>query len=286
MKSCVCVFHVDYYDNKIMQESPFDLEHVKTPEPDVYWLPKFDLTFDDQQVLSGGRWLSSKHIYAVHTLLKKQYPEQNGLQDTLQLSNNFKWLSGNKDFVQIIHISQNHWVCASNRLTPDGVVEVYDSLPATCNNTLTGQIAAILRCSTPHFTIRWASVQLQSGKDDCALFAVAFAEALCAGKDPHTLCFNQSLMRHHLLLCFERGAISQYPESDSTQQRRMCRSRMTMYRKVYVYCSCRLPWDKQGDMVQCVSCKEWFHQVCLNIPDAVFLDPLSVWTCNDCEERM
>ena len=51
----LCVFHVDYYNNKIMQESPFDLEHVKTPEPDVYWLPKFDLTFDDQQVLSGGR---------------------------------------------------------------------------------------------------------------------------------------------------------------------------------------------------------------------------------------
>ena len=134
--------------------------------------------------------LSSKHIYAVHTLLKKQYPEQNGLQDTLQLSNNFKWLSGNKDFVQIIHISLNHWVCASNCLTPDDVVEVYDSLPATCNNALTGQIAAILRCSTPHFTIQWASVQLQSGKDDCALFAVAFAEALCAGKDPPTLCFN------------------------------------------------------------------------------------------------
>ena len=56
----------------------------------MYWLPEYDLTFDDQQVLSGGCWLSSEHIYAVHTFLKKQYPEQNGLQDTLPLSNNFK----------------------------------------------------------------------------------------------------------------------------------------------------------------------------------------------------
>ena len=55
--------------NLIMQESPFDLKHVMTPEPTVYWLPEFDLTFDYQHVLSGGHWLSSKHMSAVHTLL-------------------------------------------------------------------------------------------------------------------------------------------------------------------------------------------------------------------------
>ena len=266
-----------------MQDSPFVLSNVSTPEPIFYWLPQYDLTFDDQHALSSGRWLSSKHIYAVHTILKMQCPEQSGLQDTLQLSNKLKWVSDSKDFVQIVHLSQNHWLCASNLLTPEGIVEVYDSLTATCNNTLTSQIAAILRCNNPHFTIRWVNVQLQSGRDDCALFAVAFTEALCAGKDPHTLTFDQSQMRYHLQLCLERGAISHFP--DSSQQRRKRRSRMTMSRKVYVYCRCRLPWDKQK-MVQCIICKEWFHQSCLQIPDTIFLDPSSVWTCNDCDQQV
>ena len=265
-----------------MQESLIVVEQVKTPEPTVYWLPELYLTLDDQEVLTGGRWLSSRHISAVHTLLKKQYPEQNGLQDTLQLSNKFNWVSNTKNFVQIVHISQNHWVCVSNRLTPDGVVEVYDSIPATCNNTLTGQIAAIMKCSSQQFTVRWVEVQLQSGRDDCGLFAVAFAEGLCTGQDPHVLNFNQSKMRHHLQLCLERGEISSFPES--SKRKRLCRSRMRMSRQIYVYCNCRLPWDKRRKMVQCVTCKEWFHQECLCIPDAVFMDPLSVWACSDCEQ--
>ena len=265
-----------------MQESSIDAEQVKTPEPTVYWLPELHLTFDDEEILTGGRWLTSRHISAVHSLLKKQYPEQNGLQDTLQLSNKYRWASSSKDFVQIIHISQNHWVCVSNLLTPEGVVEVYDSLPPICNNTLIGQVAATMQCSSQMFTVRWINVQLQSGGDDCALFAIAFAEALCAGRDPFILSFDQLQMRQHLKLCLERGAVTKFPES--TRQKRGCRSRMRMSRKVYIYCTCRLPWNKQGKMAQCVNCKEWFHQDCLNIPDAVFTDCLSVWECSDCEK--
>ena len=123
------------------------------------------------------------------------------------------------------------------------------------------------------------NVQLQSGGDDCALFAIAFAEALCAGRDPFIMSFDQLQMRQHLKLCLERGVVTKFPES--TKQKRGCCSRMRMSRKVYVYCTCRLPWNKQGKMAHC---KEWFHQDCLNIPDAVFMDSLSVWACSDCEK--
>ena len=195
-----------------MQESSIDIEQVIFQQPTVYWLPELDLTLDDRQALTGGRWLSSRHMSAVHTLLRKQYPGQNGLQDTLQLS---RWAFGSKDFVQIVHISQNHWVCVSNLLTPEGVVEVYDSLPATCNNTLTRQVTAIVQCSGQQFTVRWINVQLQCGGDDCALFAVAFAEALCAGQDPRVLSFNQSQMRQHLL---KHGEISSFPKSQKQKR--------------------------------------------------------------------
>ena len=142
---------------------------------------------------------------AVHSLLKKQYPEQNGLQDTLQLINKYRWASNSKDFVQIIHVSQDHWVCVSNLLIPEGVVEVYDSLPPICNNTLIGQVAATMQCSSQTFTVRWINVQLQSGGDDCALFAITFAEALCAGRDLFILRFDQLQTRQHSKLCLERG---------------------------------------------------------------------------------
>ena len=135
-------------------------------------------------------------------------------------------------------------------LTPEGVVEVYDSLPPICNNTLIGQVATTMQCSSQTFTVRWINVHLQSGGDDCALFAIAFAEALCAGRDPFILSFDQLQMRQNLKLCLERGAVTKFPES--TRQKRGCRSRMRMSRKVYIYCTCRLPWNKG-----CLYSVEW-----------------------------
>lgn len=216
----------------------------------------------------------------MNILLRKQFPAQNGLQDTLELSKKLQWRSSSTDFVQIIHVSQNHWVCVSNCLTPPGVVEVYDSLPATFNATLLKQIAAIVRCEGEKFSVRIVDVQHQSGRDDCALFAIAFAYALCTGKDPHLLSLNQKQMRPHLQLCLERGVISMFPE-DEPRSKHV--SRMKMSRNVFVYCSCRLLWDKSDKMVQCSNCREWFHQSCLNIPNTVFVDPTYIWSCDQCE---
>ena len=101
----------------------------------------------------------------------------------------------------------------SNLLTPEGVVEVYNSLPPICNNTLIGQVAATMQCSSQTFTVRWINVQLQSGGDDCALLAITFAEALCAGRDPFILSFDKLQMRRHLELCLECGVVTKFPES-------------------------------------------------------------------------
>ena len=266
-----------------IQESPLDVEKVKTPELSSYWLSGLGLTLDDQQILASGRRLRCRHISAVHTLLRQKYPQQNGLQDTLQLSNNFKWVSKSTDFIQIIHISQNHWVCASNLLTPPGIVEPYDSLPATCNITLIKQIAAILQTSDPKLVLRWVNVQCQSGKDECALFAIAFAEVLCSGSDSRVLNFDQGQMRKHLQLCLERGTITSFPE---TIKRSRSSSRMKMSRNVDVYYDCRMPWDKRGKMVQCPTYRECYHQVCLNISDVVFQDPTYIWLCKKCEQQV
>ena len=112
---------------------------------------------------------------AVNTLLKQQYPGQNGLQDTAVLSQHLEWESSNSNFVQILHVKPNHWVCASNVLSTPDTVEVFDSLPATFNSTLTTQVAAMLHSSLLKFTLHYIEVQHQNGTDDCGVFAIAFA---------------------------------------------------------------------------------------------------------------
>ena len=51
----------------------------------------------------------------------------------------------------------------------------------------------------------------QLGANDCGLYAIANAAALCFGMDPATLHFNQSLMRLHLIQCLEQKRITHFP---------------------------------------------------------------------------
>ena len=94
-----------------------------------YWIKSL-VSHEDKNILDEGGWLSDAHIQAAHPLLRKQYPHQNGLQSTLWLQFLLKWDSDPDDFVQIINISGQHWVCASNVNCPCSIVNVYDSIPS------------------------------------------------------------------------------------------------------------------------------------------------------------
>ncbi len=108
----------------------------------------------------GGDWLNDGHIAAASTLLRKQYPHQNGLLSTQYLAKRLKWQSSNVDFVQIILVSGNHWVCASNILSPPGLgtVDVYDSLPLSHSSVLECQLAVIMHHSASSFLVRYVNV--------------------------------------------------------------------------------------------------------------------------------
>ena len=48
-------------------------------------------------------------------LLQEQYPDQNGLSNPILLLADYSWKSNGLDnFVQIINVSKQHWVCVSN----------------------------------------------------------------------------------------------------------------------------------------------------------------------------
>ena len=49
---------------------------------------------------------------------------------------------------------------------------------------------------------------------------------------------------------------------------------------VQTYCICKLP--EKTPMIACDICKMWFHGSCIQVPEVVFADPRSTWTCKDC----
>ena len=251
-----------------------------------FWLKDLTLTNQDKEALVNGKWLSDKHVNAANKLLQSQYPTINGLQDTVVLAAASKYRSGAKHFVQIMNISQSHWICASNILTPPGVVEVYDSMPSYSahSSALTRQVATVLQTPQAEFELRHVDVQRQVGGSDCGLFAVAFATALCSGIDPFTCSFKQTEMRSHLLTCFESHQLSTFPAPD--RPRRLAHCRVLSTKRVPVYCVCRLPWNKydkkRGPLVKCNSCKLWFHQFCLNIDNDIIVNKSAQFYCDSC----
>ena len=85
--------------------------------------PKYQLhlTETDLQQLLAGDWLIDKHINTINELLHNQFPLLNDFQDPLTLVNSvYPYKSLSKNFIQIINISNQHRMCASNMLCTPG----------------------------------------------------------------------------------------------------------------------------------------------------------------------
>ena len=199
----------------------------------------------DQEILRRGEWLVDRHINVASVLMKEEFPNQQGLQNTLFLQHFDQYGSGISQFVQIIHVNGNHWLCVSNKFSPEGTVDVYDCSPGNgISPSFQHQVAVILNCQSSNFTIRQVEVQRQIGNADCGLFFIAFAFSLCCGLDPHNIHFNQSSMRAHFDLCVDNEKIDTFPTS-SHWRRQITKNRIKSVKLMHVFCSCRLPWDKQ-----------------------------------------
>ena len=207
----------------------------------TYWVKKnLGLSHKDElELVSNNEWLSDTHIIAAMKLLQEQYTDQNGLSNSILLSADCSWKSNGLDnFVQIINVSKQHWVCVSNINCFPHTVDVLDSIRGfSVNSTsLKSQIATILRTPTNSFNINFIDIQTQIGAKVCNFFAVAFAVALCSVRDPHLETYNQNKMRNHLHKCFSAGRLNIFPPS-SSRQRRGTRIHMSIHK----HCTCRQP---------------------------------------------
>lgn len=72
------------------------------------------------------------------------------------------------------------------------------------------QLTRLLR--KPKIKIFEQQPQIQEGSHNCGLFALAFCTSLANGEDVCSIMFNQSLMRKHLEMCFEKGELLSFPK--------------------------------------------------------------------------
>ena len=126
-------------------------------------------------------------------------------------------------------------MCVSNKNSFPHTVDVFDSIGGFSLNptSLKNRIAAILKTPTSSFNISFIDVQTRMGSNDCGIFVIAFAVALCSGRDPHMETYEQNKMRNHLHQCFSAGKLDNFPPSPSRQCQGM-RNCFPAYKKKFI----------------------------------------------------
>ena len=154
------------------------------------------LFVDDKLIIENGQKLSDRHINFAQAILRAQFPQCEGLQNTL-LQDRLRW-KATSNVVQIIHVRSDHWVVISNLFCPNGNVRVYD----TVFNDIDDSTMSLLNSMfSKNITVTLAPLQKQQGSVDCGVFSIAIATSLLHSLIPGP--YTQSLLRPHLIQCIE-----------------------------------------------------------------------------------
>ena len=124
----------------------------------------------------------------MYNLLKLRYGTP-GLQNSLLGSTSaFEVIRGRKEFIQVLHSNNDHWLIMTiSTIDCYSVVKVYDrAIPLSTKQ----QICLILMPTERLISLEFVAVDRQNNSNDCGVFALAFATALCAGEDPPVLAFQ------------------------------------------------------------------------------------------------
>lgn len=236
------------------------------------------LTKQHKNQLYGGQLLDDIHIGAAQTLIKKQYPEIGGLQNTLlQNSKNLQPFQGPNN-LQIVHMADiNHWIVISTMGCKRDEIEIYDSLQITLTLKSETIIARYLHSNSSYIIMKYMNVGTQTGSTECGLYTIAIMTALAYRQDPALLVFDQNNLRRHLGECFEAGYIQLFP----VVKKRRIKDRVKKEKVLPIYCSCRLPENNDYPMVQCDTCNEWYHFECTGV-SADDISEECTWNCRNC----
>ena len=159
------------------------------------WLKigSYVLTLAEREMLCNNDWLTDLHMNSVQVLLKKQFPQFGGLQNTavLQSSRVMQPFPNDQESLQIVHVNNNHWIVASTVNCHKADISIYDSFNSPVNKETQSILACLLKTKNDSFRIQIAKVNRQSGSNDCGVFAAAYCTSLAFGQDPSTVVYNK-----------------------------------------------------------------------------------------------
>ena len=167
----------------------------------------------DLKSLSEKGMLNDTIIHVFQSMIQKQYPDIEGLQDPILGSRLSFSVYKNKPFLQILHDGSLHWVAVSTYECAPGEVFYMDSLlRRTISHKVKQQICSIMHCSSPCLKIKVLPVHQQTNGVDCGLYAIAFTLYYAINrKYPTEVTFDQQLMRHHLLRALAANTLGDFP---------------------------------------------------------------------------
>ena len=140
---------------------------------------------DRKIVLMEGQWLWGTHLSVVQFLLKKQFSQIHGLEDTALVLREGNTIAPGS--IQVLHVDGNHWLTISTIETITGSqydVAVFDSLNFTVNYDTKVLIAKLLKTRKKKIAVKFANTNKQAGFDNCGVFAAAYCTALSHGQSP------------------------------------------------------------------------------------------------------
>lgn len=182
------------------EKEPSPSEHTCEDEPPRKKTRCIDQDVDIEAICNGEK-LTDLHVGFAQKLLKQHI---NGLQPTVFQT--IKTLESQKPLpnqLQVIHSRGNHWILALNIGCGNGEVSIYDSVYSSVNKATMAIITHLFQSSKVKSPKqRWGS--------DCGVFAIAMATALAHGI-LNVSSFNQSVVRCHLVNCFEEHTMTPFP---------------------------------------------------------------------------
>ena len=164
------------------------------------------LSKKDIEIVQNG-WLTDNHMLLANCILKREYPEVNGLQDTV-FQQNYSWKVPTSEFVQFLHVEGSHWITISNIGEKENCVYLYDSLyngVSQATKELNGNYV-----NKDKVKINVINVQQQENGSDCGVFATAYAQCLFEGNNPAE--YDFIVPRKHLANYLPKGSLPRFPK--------------------------------------------------------------------------
>jgi hypothetical protein len=240
-----------------------DLKYSATvwmPASEIY---QTDISVKDRDLItSGDGWLNDILIDFSMAILQHQFPDMCGLHSCLEVGSCRAPPVGGPA-VQIVNTDVvgrgSHWITLSSIECENGRVEIFDSAGG-CYLRLPAirAVATFFAPKTEALILKFMSCDGKKNGNDCGVYSIANAVALCHGICPTDVQYKECEIRAHLQICLEQRKFTPFPSTHVPIPASQ-KSYGTLLETLF--CSCKMPEDSEL-YFQCKGCKNWFHPVC------------------------